>query len=131
LLNNIKQADDAFGELVKLGVAPFNPVWSVYFGGAVHDKRVSFGEIFGTRIEKTVVISTARVGDDSLLEHEEWMEVDLAWVEVANIVLRLPGESVGADREVAQAIALGIPVFHTLEQVKRYEQERNAESIEL
>jgi len=43
---------------------------------------------------------------------ETWLEIDLPWVSKADAVLRLPGESTGADREVALAQELGIPVFH-------------------
>lgn len=46
--------------------------------------------------------------------YEEWMEMDLAWVAAANAVLRLPGRSEGADREVALALSLGIPVFYSV-----------------
>ena len=54
--------------------------------------------------------------DDSL-GHGIWMEVDLPWVEVAAAVLRLPGESRGADIEVAHAKSLMIPVFHSLQEL--------------
>jgi hypothetical protein len=46
--------------------------------------------------------------------YEDWMELDLAWVVKADALLRLPGESSGADREVALALAAGVPVFHSL-----------------
>jgi hypothetical protein len=35
----------------------------------------------------------------------------------ADAVLRLPGESMGADQDVAIARQRGIPVYHALEQV--------------
>ncbi len=44
--------------------------------------------------------------------HEDWLGMDLPWVAVSNALLRLPGESTGADREVAHAKLHGIPVFH-------------------
>lgn len=43
--------------------------------------------------------------------YEEWLAIDLAWLEVSDAVLRLPGESPGADRETAFAVSRGIPVF--------------------
>jgi hypothetical protein len=46
--------------------------------------------------------------------YEDWMGLDLAWLPAAHAVLRLPGASKGADREVAQAVASGIPVFETV-----------------
>lgn len=48
---------------------------------------------------------------DDVLGYEEWMAFGLALVERADAVVRLPGESPGADREVAHATALGLPVF--------------------
>lgn len=44
--------------------------------------------------------------------YEDMLAWDLEWVAVAEAVLRLPGESVGADRETARGQKLGIPVFH-------------------
>ena len=43
--------------------------------------------------------------------YEDWMAVDLEHVARCDAVLRLKGESSGADREVAYAESLGIPVF--------------------
>jgi hypothetical protein len=45
------------------------------------------------------------------------MLIDLAWVEVADAVLRIPGESSGAEREVAHALHHGKPVFTSVEDV--------------
>lgn len=45
--------------------------------------------------------------------YEEWMAVDLKLVEKADVVWRLAGASDGADREVARAKALGIPVVNS------------------
>jgi len=39
-----------------------------------------------------------------------WMRLDLAWLSQADVVVRIPGESPGADVEVARAGELGIPV---------------------
>ena len=47
--------------------------------------------------------------------YEDWMGLDLAWVVAADAVLRLPGASAGADREVAAAKAAGVPVFGDIE----------------
>ena len=46
-----------------------------------------------------------------------WLEIDLPWLECADAVLRLPGESEGADAEVARALELGIPVFRCIGQL--------------
>lgn len=47
-----------------------------------------------------------------------WMDHDLAWLKKCDILLRMPGDSEGADREVAAAKALGIPVVTGLEGLK-------------
>lgn len=39
------------------------------------------------------------------------MGVDLPWVAAADVLLRLPGASMGADAEVHEARAFGVPVF--------------------
>lgn len=43
--------------------------------------------------------------------YEDWMRIDLAWAGAADLMIRLPGESSGSDREVAYAQKLSIPVF--------------------
>lgn len=53
----------------------------------------------------------ARSESEHILTYEKWMAYDLRWVEKCDAVLRIPGHSPGADREVAHAEKLGIPVF--------------------
>lgn len=55
--------------------------------------------------------------------YEYWVEYDNEWVEVCDIVLRLPGYSKGADAEVALAEKLHIPVVYTLEELDTYRSE--------
>ena len=43
--------------------------------------------------------------------YEEWLAYDNEWLQRCDCVLRLPGESHGADKEVALAESFGIPVF--------------------
>lgn len=52
--------------------------------------------------------------------YEEWMAIDLELVRCADAVLRLPGESSGADREVELALRLGKPVYTSWDQLKTY-----------
>jgi hypothetical protein len=47
--------------------------------------------------------------------YEDWLAYDLEWLRCCDVVLRLSGESSGADREVREAEALGIPVYHSVE----------------
>jgi hypothetical protein len=44
--------------------------------------------------------------------YEEWMAYDFAWIERCDALLRIPGPSSGADREVAHARKLEMPVFY-------------------
>jgi hypothetical protein len=47
--------------------------------------------------------------------YREWLKLDAAWIPFCEAVVRLPGESTGADSECAKARLLGIPVM-TLEE---------------
>src|ERR671925_231917 len=47
--------------------------------------------------------------------YETWLELDKMWVKACDCLLRMPGESSGADGEVEFAEANGIPVFYTVE----------------
>jgi len=51
--------------------------------------------------------------------YEVWLEQDLVWLEQCEAVLRLSGESLGADREVAIARLRGIPVYDSLVDMAR------------
>lgn len=47
-------------------------------------------------------------------EIDFWYQLDLAWLEKCDCVLRLPGESKGADFEIEIAKQLGIPIYYDL-----------------
>jgi hypothetical protein len=47
--------------------------------------------------------------------YEFWMTQDKEWVLRCDYLLRLPGESSGADREIEWAIENDIPVFYSVE----------------
>jgi hypothetical protein len=111
LVHNVKQSDDAFAKLVRAGFAPFNPMWSVFAGSVYRD-------VLEPDYGKTVRgIATTISGLD--LTHEQWYGADLPWVEVAHAVLRLPGESRGADAEVQHAIENFILVFYDVDELIR------------
>jgi hypothetical protein len=99
MLQNIRQFDDAFLHLLRLGFAPFNPGTSVYLGSSRPSSEPG-GPVVAEANSKA-----------SGVTHEQWMAVDLAWLECADALVRLPGESVGADLEVEHAKKCGIPVF--------------------
>ena len=40
-----------------------------------------------------------------------WMDIDLVWLRTCDALLRIPGESAGADEEVAAARARGMTVY--------------------
>lgn len=86
--DNFDQADEMNRKLIEAGFAPLNPMFSMF-------SRYAFD-----------------------IEHSAWMEVDLAWIECADAVIRLPGESVGADIETSHAEKLGIPVVKSVEELK-------------
>jgi hypothetical protein len=47
---------------------------------------------------------------DGGIGYEDWMNYDLAWILKCDLLIRLPGESTGADREVGYAKAHNIAV---------------------
>ena len=49
------------------------------------------------------------------ITHSQWLEVDLPWVKSADGLLRIQGESKGADLEVKTAVQFDIPVFYSLD----------------
>lgn len=84
---NVKRQLDCFNQLVDLGFAPFAPLWS-HFQHLVHPRP-----------------------------YQDWLDLDLLWIDVMDVVLRLDGESLGADNEVKHATSKNIPVVYTIEQL--------------
>ena len=52
--------------------------------------------------------------------YEDWMQMDLALIPKMDVVLRLPGESAGADGEVDKARECDIAVAYGWEELKDY-----------
>ncbi len=96
--HNFAQAAVAEKQLMLSGFAPLNPM-------------------------RSMIVPHSHDAD---LPHEVWMRADLPWVECAEAVLRLPGESVGATQECDRAKAKGIPVLHTIEALEDWRR-RNGE----
>lgn len=86
---NVRRQIDCVEHLMNLGFFPFAPLYS------------HFQHIFHPR------------------NYETWMEVDMIWVSKCDALLRLSGESKGADREVELAKTLGIPVFYSIGELDR------------
>lgn len=81
---NLRRAIDAADTLLRFGAAPFVPHLHMAWH-AVHPH-----------------------------EHAEWMAFDVCWLQCCDALLRLPGESVGADAEVEWCETHGTPVLRSL-----------------
>ena len=90
----VERAMDAAQDLIDAGYAPLNPHLTLF-----HDQYL---------------MDEGRPTND----HATWLSVDRPWVLASDAVLRLPGSSEGADREVAWARGASIPVFHSVEALK-------------
>jgi hypothetical protein len=64
-------------------------------------------------------------------DYDRWMDLCFAWVRASHVVVRISGHSPGADREVALATELGIPVFEStldgqhIEKLKKWAANQN------
>lgn len=52
--------------------------------------------------------------------YQDWIDIDLKWVEKCDCLLRLGGRSPGADGEVEYATKLGKPVFYSEDELLKY-----------
>ena len=111
LCNNVRQANDAMLALMKAGYSPFNPALSAFAGGVHQDWLNGDGKVFAAAHRYLN-------NEFTNISHTDWLSVDKAWVAVADAVLRLPGESKGADEETALANRLRIPVFTSIESLR-------------
>ena len=48
-------------------------------------------------------------------EYAVWIRLDLEWLHQCEALIRLPGDSAGADAEYVEACRVGIPVFRSVE----------------
>ena len=87
---NVKVQLDCADELITLGFAPFAPLYS-HFQHMAHPRPYS-----------------------------DWIKIDLEWVKVCDCLLRLEGDSSGADGEVKYANELGIPVFYSIAELVNF-----------
>jgi Domain of unknown function (DUF4406) len=84
---NVRNAFEAANKLADLGYAPFVP-------HGTHFWHMMFPR-----------------------PYEFWLDLDNQFVPDCAAILRIPGESSGADKEVALAEKLGKPVFHSIEEL--------------
>lgn len=81
---NVKIQIDTADELMNYGFAPFVPLLA-HFQHLIHARP-----------------------------YQDWVNVDLEWVKHCDCVLRLDGESNGADEEVRLANSIGKRVFYSI-----------------
>lgn len=118
LCENINQATAAFVALANAGFAPHCPHWSVYckpafrFSGLWPEMQPP--DYCGDVLCEATVDGTK--GPPTI----DWLTIDRQWLLMADALLRLPGESKGADQEVVWAKGAGIPVFESVEAVVAY-----------
>lgn len=86
---NVRVQIDAAHELMDLGHTPFLPLLS-HFQHMIHPRP-----------------------------YKDWIKNDLHWLRVCDILLRLPGESAGADMEMEHAFAWGIPIIYSIDELKK------------
>lgn len=49
-----------------------------------------------------------------------WYEYDMQWLERCDCLLRIPGDSVGADREAHRMLKLGRPCFSDIDSLEKW-----------
>ena len=85
---NTRRACEVGNELLERGCIPFIPHLSLFW-------HFAFPKSWGT-----------------------WMKIDLEILSRCDGILRIRGESIGADKEVRLADKLGIPIYYSLEEIK-------------
>ena len=88
VIENVRKAVRAGDQLMDMGYAPFIPHLS------------HFAHFLEPR------------------PYQDWLDMDLAWVAACDAVLRLPGKSPGADKELLLADDLGIHVCYSLDELQ-------------
>lgn len=58
--------------------------------------------------------------------YEDWLRLDMMWLEQCDVLFRLEGESIGADKEVRRAEELGLPVFTSVRKLLAWAKVREA-----
>jgi hypothetical protein len=96
---NVRISLDAANELINEGYAPFAPLLA-------HFQHMIYPQ-----------------------SYEVWMSLDIEWIGVCDAVLRLPGDSSGADREVEYARNNSIPVFYKISQIVEYYDDLDAQEL--
>ena len=90
---NVRRQMDCAEELMSLNFVPYAPLLS-HFQHLVHPRSI-----------------------------EDWYKFDNEWVKACHYLLRLSGESKGADDEVGLAREFRIPVFYSIYELGVYDKE--------
>jgi len=85
---NTKDSIAVGEELIKLGFVPYLPLLSHFWN------------------------------EISPHDYQYWLNYDMQWILRCDALLRLPGDSSGADKEVAYAMKMGIPIFYNLVDIR-------------
>lgn len=85
---NVNRQIDTYAELIKLGFAPIAPLLS-------HFVEIKYPQ-----------------------DHSTWIDIDFAMLSKCDGLLRLDGESKGADLEVGFATDHDIPVYYSISELK-------------
>ena len=86
-VKNVRLQVDTVNELMNNGFAPFSPLYS-HFQHMIHPRV-----------------------------YTDWLNIDFEWVKSCDCLLRLDGESSGADKEVKVAQNANIPVFYSIKEL--------------
>jgi hypothetical protein len=87
---NVKRQMECANQLMDLGFAPFVPLYT-------HFQHMAYPR-----------------------PYKEWLEFDKIWVLTCDCLLRLDGESTGADLEVELAKENNIPVFYDISELHMF-----------
>lgn len=82
---NVNKSFDYANILIDKGFAPYAPLWSHY----LHLRNPK--------------------------DYYTWLKLDMEWLRQCDFLLRLPGESSGADAEEKEATRLGIPICYDID----------------
>jgi hypothetical protein len=104
--SNLRMALDAANELIRVGLYPYVPHLSILWGLVDPPDGASMTEARG------------------------WLPYNFGWLEVCDVLLRLPGESVGAAEEVHWAKKHGIPVFYSITGVRAWAEQQDRDPEE-
>jgi len=97
-------------------------MWSAFGGEAMTASHAPYSSVVslaegGRPVNIAGKVFSVAGATPNELTHADWLKVDFEFIRRCDAVLRLPGESVGAEAEIAEAKRLGIPVFYSGEEL--------------